>query len=81
MGQDTRRERDDRTGHDLPNADGQVPEGDLDAITGADREGKPTGQDHSTENYGDTMPDHGVGAIQDHSDTSSDIVRMPEEGE
>lgn len=82
MGQETRRERDDaRTGHDLPNADGQVADGDLDAITGEDREGKPTGQDHSTENYGETMPERGVGAIQDRSDTSSDIVRIREESE
>ena len=56
--------------------EGLVSDEDLDAITEDDTKGKPTGQDHSTENYGETELDHGVGHVQDHSDTSSDIARI-----
>jgi hypothetical protein len=65
------------TGSDLPNADGMVADEDVNKITD-DGSDKPTGQDHSTENYGETMPDHGVGAIQDNSDTTSDIAHIEE---
>jgi hypothetical protein len=66
-----------RTGSDLPNADGNVADEDVNKITN-DRSDQPTGRDHSTENYGQTMPDHGVGAVQDNSDTTSDIARIDE---
>lgn len=66
-----------KTGSDLPNADGNVSDDDVNKITD-DGTNKPTGQDHSTENYGETMPDSGVGAIQDNSDTESDIARIKE---
>ena len=65
------------TGSDLPNADGMVSDEDLNKISD-DGSDKPTGQDHSTENYAETMPDHGVGAIQDNSDTESDIAHFKE---
>ena len=78
MGQDTHRKKDeDATGRDLPNADGMVSDEDVDAIDDKGT-GKKTGQDHSLENYGETMPDEVVGAVQDNSDTGSDIVRMKE---
>lgn len=66
------------TGHDLPNADGQVSDEDVAAIDGPDGRRK-TGQDHSLDNYADTMPTGGVGAIQDNSDTSTDIVHIADE--
>lgn len=66
-----------KTGSDLPNADGNVSDEDVNKITD-DGSDKPTGQDHSTENYGETMPDSGVGAIQDNSDTESDIAHIKE---
>ena len=63
------------TGIDLPNADGQVADEDIDGLAG--RRGKG-GQDHSLDNYADTIPDHGVGAIQDNSDTTTDVVHINE---
>ena len=64
------------TGHDLPNADGQVADEDITGLAG--RTGKG-GQDHSLDNYAATMPDHGIGAIQDNSDTTTDIVHIADE--
>jgi hypothetical protein len=64
-----------KTGSDLPNADGNVSDEDVNKIT-EDGSDKPTGQDHSTENYGETMPRDGVGAIQNHSDTESDVAHI-----
>jgi hypothetical protein len=66
-----------KTGSDLPNADGNVADEDLNKIT-EDGSDKPTGQDHSTENYGETMPRDGVGAVQNHSDTESDVAHIKE---
>lgn len=72
-----RRKDESATGRDLPNADGQVSDEDVAAIT--DRgEGKKTGQDHSLENYGETMPDEGVGAVQNANDTTTDVARINE---
>ena len=73
MGQDARRKKDEElTGRDLPNADGVVSDEDVNAI---DNEGRgKTGQDHSLDNHEDTLPDGGVGAVQDASDTTSDIA-------
>ena len=72
MGQEKLSRHDDlETGHDLPNADGQVADEDITGLAG--RGNKKGGQDHSLDNYGETMPDHGVGAVQDNSDTTSDI--------
>lgn len=65
------------TGRDLPNGDGLVSDEDVEAIRG-ENDDKPTGQDHSTENYEKTMPDHGVGAIQNENDTTSDIAHIEE---
>jgi hypothetical protein len=77
MGQETQRKKDEElTGRDLPNASGEVSDEDVKAITD-DHRGEKIGQDHSTENYTDTMPESGVGAIQDNSDTTSDIARLP----
>ena len=79
MGQETLRKKDEElTGRDLPNATGEVSQEDVDAITDEKRDGKPIGQDHSTDNYGETEPDSGVGAIQDYSDATSDIARLPD---
>ena len=71
-----RKKDESATGRDLPDADGTVSDEDVDAIGQKDREGKPTGQDHSTENYGDTFPDHGVGAVQNENDPTSDVARI-----
>ena len=68
MGQDAVKRKDEElTGTDLPNADGMVSDEDVDAI--ADSGMSKTGQDHSLDNYGDTVPDDGVGGVQDSSDT------------
>jgi hypothetical protein len=78
MGQETkawRNEDEEGKGNYTP-GEGLVSDESLKAITGDDKKGKPTGQDHSTENYGETEPDHGVGAVQDSSNTMSDIARI-----
>ena len=66
-----------KTGSDLPNADGTISDEDVSKITN-DGSGKPTGQDHSTENYEESEPRDGVGAVQDYSDTESDIAHFKE---
>lgn len=75
MGQDARRQKDeDATGRDLPNADGTVSDEDVSAIT---EKGKgKTGQDHSLDNHENRIPDTGVGAFQDSSDTTSDRAHI-----
>ncbi len=75
----TEQERNRRSGRDIPGGDGGVSDEDINAISDANRMPKgKTGQDHSTEDYGKTMPDHGVGAVQDNSDTTSDIAHINE---
>jgi len=69
-----RRRIDHITGSDLPESDGQVSDEDVEGDEA--REGKPTGQDHSTDHYGERTPDSGVGSFQDDSDTGSDIARI-----
>ena len=76
MGQETTRIKDeDATGRDLPNTDGTVSDEDVNAITD-DRRRRKGGQDHSTEHHELTDPDHGVGVVQDSSDTASDIASI-----
>ncbi|MGI8811320.1 MAG: hypothetical protein ACR2IH_02185 [Pyrinomonadaceae bacterium] len=70
-----RKKDEELTGRDLPNSDGMVSDEDVNAI-GDDGSGKPTGQDHSTERHETTDPDDGIGAIQESSDTGSDIARI-----
>jgi hypothetical protein len=76
--ENTERKKDEElTGRDLPNADGAVSDEDVQAITG-ENDDRPTGQDHSTENYSETMPDSGVGGVQSENDRTSDIARINE---
>lgn len=72
-------EKDLRSGRDIPGGDGTVSDEDVNDVTGG-RDGgqKKTGQDHSLENYGESMPTEGVGGIQNHSDTTSDVARIEE---
>ncbi len=67
------------TGSDIPGGDGTVSDEDVNAIDADNDDGKPIGQDHSLENYEDSMPTSGVGAIQSSSDTSSDIAHIADE--
>ena len=66
------------TGRNLPHGDGTVSDEDVNAIDD-DGSGKPIGQDHSLENYEDSMPTSGVGAIQNSSDTTSDMAHIADE--
>lgn len=67
---------DNKTGHDLPDSDGQVSDEDISDIDGFSRpDRKPAGQDHSTENHEEQSPEKGVGDIQRESDTLSDVAR------
>ncbi len=68
------------TGSDIPGGDGTISDEDMHAISGG-KKGAKTGQDHSTENREDMMPASGVGAIQDSSDTSSDIFHAADNKE
>jgi hypothetical protein len=75
MGQETFRKRDDESeGKDIPRGTGEPGDEQVNAI-GRDDNDKPIGQDHSTEGHERTDPDHGVGAIQDREDRTSDIAR------
>jgi hypothetical protein len=69
------------TGRDLPDGDGGVGDEQVHRIT--DRgEGKPIGQDHSTERHETMDPEGGVGVFQQNWDTRSDIAHIEgEEGE
>lgn len=71
------REEDERSGRDIPGASGDVSDEDINAISGKSDAGE-TGQDHSTENYGESFPESGVGAVQNASDTTSDIAHIEE---
>lgn len=68
------------TGSNLPHGDGTVSDEDVNRIGGA--ADKPTGQDHSTENRENMLPTSGVGAIQNSSETGSDVAHIADdEGE
>jgi hypothetical protein len=70
-------ERNRRSGSDIPGGTGVVGDEDINAIGDAnEKSDRQTGQDHSTEDYEKTMPERGVGAVQDHSDTTSDVARI-----
>ncbi len=65
------------TGSDIPGGDGTISDEDVNAISNDTKAGKSkTGQDHSTENRERSEPESGVGAVQDYSDTTSDIARI-----
>jgi hypothetical protein len=66
---------DHETGQQEPRGSGFVSDEDIQDIT-EDNADAPTGQDHSLEDYGESEPDSGVGAVQNHSDTTSDIARI-----
>ena len=71
------REEDERSGRDIPGGSGNVSDEDINAISNETTAGETEiGQDHSTENYGDTFPEHGVGAVQNAHDTTQDIARI-----
>lgn len=65
------------TGTDLPDAGGTVSDEDMQAISG-ETDDRPTGQDHSTDNPEDRMPESGVGAVQDSSTLRGDRARIEE---
>lgn len=76
MGQETTRRKDESaTGRDLPDSDGTISDEDVHSITGGGRRRKG-GQDHSTEHHETTDPESGVGAVQDSSNTMSDVARI-----
>ncbi len=66
------------TGRDIPGGDGTISDEDMHAIDGG-RKRQKIGQDHSLENYEDSEPTSGVGAIQDYSDTTSDIAHIEDD--
>lgn len=71
------------TGSDLPHGDGTVSDEDTKKITeGQELPDKPIGQDHSLDNYEDSEPRDGVGAIQSSSLINENIAHIKDdEGE
>jgi hypothetical protein len=72
MQQPDHRQADHITGHDIPSGDGGVGDEQVHAIGN-----EPTGEggrDHSTDDSGRRDPTDGVGAVQDSSDTGSDVA-------
>ena len=65
------------TGRDIPGGDGTVSDEDVNRIDDQGA-GKPIGQDHSLENYEDSIPTGGVGGIQDGNIIGSDIADISE---
>ena len=73
-------EKDLNSGSNLPHGDGTVTDEQVHAVERGGvnaKEGK-TGQDHSLDNYEDSMPTEGVGAVQNSSDTTSDVAHIEE---
>ena len=66
------------TGSDIPGGDGTISDEDMQAIDG-ENDDRPTGQDHSLENYEDSEPRDGVGAIQDSSLIKENIAHIEDE--
>ena len=74
--ENTQRKKDEElTGRDLPDGDGTVSDEAVNAVSDK-KDDKPIGQDHSTEDHRKTEPERGVGAIQDETDTTSDVARI-----
>ena len=73
-------EKDLHTGRNLPDGDGTVSDEQVHAVErgGVNAKKGKTGQDHSLENYEDSEPTEGVGSVQNHSDTGSDIAHIKE---
>ena len=80
MAQENRDDEKDTTatGSDIPGGDGTISDEDMQAITG-ENDDRPTGQDHSLENYEDSEPRDGVGAIQDSSLIKEDVAHIEDE--
>ncbi len=73
-----RKKDESATGRDMPRGDGGVGDEQVNAI-GRDDAGKPTGQDHSTDDHEMRDPDEGVGAIQDREDRAGTRADLPDE--
>jgi len=71
-------EKDLDSGSDLPGGDGTVADEQAAAVErgGVNAKRGVTGQDHSLEDYGESLPESGVGAAQDHSDTTADVAHI-----
>ncbi len=71
-----------KTGSDLPGGHGgAVSDEDINAIDPNDDKGKPTGQDHSLENYEDSEPRDGVGAVQNSSLIKENVADIADDEE
>ena len=67
------------TGSNKAHGDGTVSDEDVNAIDPNHDDGKPIGQDHSLENYEDSEPRDGVGAIQDSSLIKENVAHIAED--
>lgn len=69
-----------KTGSDLPKGDGTLSDEGFNRLVD-DGTGKPTGQDHSTENRENQMPTDGVGAQDGSQPLSTSIAHIDDEKE
>ncbi|MDQ6788798.1 MAG: hypothetical protein M3033_18505 [Acidobacteriota bacterium] len=67
------------TGSDIPGGDGTISDEDMHAISGG--KSHKGGQDHSLENYEDSEPTGGVGAIQSSSLIKEHIAHIEDDEE
>jgi hypothetical protein len=82
--QSNRRDEKDtiKTGRDIPGGDGGVSDEDVKAISDAtSKRHRKGGQDHSLENYEDSEPTGGVGAIQDSSLIKENVAHIADDEE
>ena len=68
---------DEMSDRELQSRRGTLSDEDVQAISG-ENDDRPIGQDHSLENYEDSEPTDGVGAIQDSSLIKENIAHIEE---
>ena len=67
------------TGRDIPGGDGTISDEDVNALDPNHDDSKPIGQDHSLENYEDSEPRDGVGAIQSSSLVKENVAHIEDD--
>lgn len=67
-----------KTGSDLPKSDGMTSDEGFNRIAGK-KDDRPIEQDHSLDNYEDSEPTSGVGAIQSSSLIKENVAHIEEE--
>ncbi len=69
------------TGSNKVHGGGTISDEDLNALDPSRDDGRPTGQDHSLENYEDSEPRDGVGAVQNSSLIKENVADIADDEE